>query len=333
MEESRRTVAEALGAAPDEILFTSGGTEANNLAILGRSELCEKRPGHIVTTAVEHPSVYKPLSHLRHEGWQIDYIPIKNGRLDLARAYEMIMPDTCIASVMLVNNETGTIMPAHEIKGIIARRSPGTPLHCDAVQAFGKLRFTADSLGADLISVSGHKIHGPKGIGALYIRHGIKLSRRIFGGGQERGMRSGTEATPLIAGFAAAVRLTMSNFDQDTHHMYQLKQYAIRQLTQAHPDIRINSPVDGAPHIISYSIPGMNNTEAVRWLSEHGICLSASAACKSNHAKGPSMLMNFGLTSEMSDSTLRIGLSNETTEAELRTLAELLVRYRESKLP
>lgn len=328
LEASRQTVAEALGAHPEEIFFTSGGTEADNLAILGTSDIFENSPGHIVTTTVEHPAVYKPLRHLRRNGWLIDYIPIKDGNLDVRKAREAITPDTCLTSVMLVNNETGTILPVHEIREIIEAQAPSSLLHCDAVQAFGKIQFTTDSLGADLISVSGHKIHGPKGIGALYIRRGTKIQRRVFGGDQEKGMRSGTEAMPLIAGFAEAVRITMSRLDKDLHHMHDLKEYTLQRLPQVFPDVVINSPQNGAPHIVSFSLPGLNNIEAARYLSDNDICVSTSAACKSNHARGPSMMMCFGLSAEMADSTIRVGLSFDNTESELETMIRLLNCYR-----
>ncbi len=330
LEASRRTVAEALGANPEEIYFTSGGTEADNLAILGACDINENPPRHIVTTTVEHPAVYKPLRHLHRNGWNIDYIPIRNGNLDMDKAQEFITPGTLLTSVMLVNNETGTILPVRDIKKIIESHAPSSLLHCDAVQAFGKIRFTADSLGADLISISGHKIHGPKGIGALYIRQGTNIERRVFGGGQEKGMRSGTEAMPLIAGFAEAVRITMSRLDKDLSHMQKLKEYVILRLPQVFPDVLINSALDGAPHIVSFSLPGLNNAEAAGYLSDNGICVSTSAACKSNHSRGPSMMMNFGLSAEMADSTIRVGLGGDNTETELESMITLLKRYRDA---
>ena len=332
LEASRQTVAEALGAHPEEIIFTSGGTEADNLAVLGASDICENAPGHIVTTTVEHPAVYKPLRYLRRNGWLIDNIPIKDGNLNMVKAREAITPDTCLTSVMLVNNETGTILPVHEISQIIKAQAPSSLLHCDAVQAFGKIRFTTDSLGADLVSVSGHKIHGPKGIGALYIREGTKIQRRVFGGDQAKGMRSGTEAMPLIAGFAEAVRITMTRLDKDLQHMHDLKEYALRRLPQVFPNVQINSPQDGAPHIVSFSLPGLNNAEAARYLNDNGICVSTSAACKSNHSRGPSMMMYFGLSAEMADSTIRVGLSSDNTEGELKSMIQCLNCYRKAAL-
>jgi cysteine desulfurase len=331
LEASRRSVAEALGAHPEEIFFTSGGTEADNLAVLGVSDICENAPGHIVTTTVEHPAVYKPLRHLRRNGWKIDYIPIQDGNLDMRKACDAITPDTCLTSVMFVNNETGTILPVHEIGQIIDAQAPFSLLHCDAVQAFGKIRFTADSLGADLISISGHKIHGPKGIGALYIRSGTKIQRRVFGGDQEKGMRSGTEAIPLIAGFAEAVRITMSRLEDDVKHMHNLREYALRRLPQMFPDVLINSPKDGAPHIVNFSLPRLKSSEAAMYLSENDISVSTSAACKTNHVKGPSMMMYFGLSAEMADSTIRVGLSSDNTEDEIEFMLHKLNDYRKYK--
>jgi cysteine desulfurase len=314
-----------LGAEPDEIYFTSGGTEADNIAVLGA---CEDAKGKIVTTTIEHPAVHKPLSYLKRRGHQVSYIPIKDGRLDLEKAEELLTPDTVFASVMLVNNETGSILPVHEVSEIIKAHAPEAVLHCDAVQALGKLRFTADSLGADMISISGHKIHGPKGTGALYIRRGTKLNRRVFGGGQEKGLRSGTEAMPLIAGFAEAVRLTGLRMEKEIQNMCALRAYGISRIREENCDAIINSPPDGAPHIISFYLPGLNNAEAAAFLSDNGVCISTAAACKSNHSKGPSMLMSFGLTAAEADSTLRIGLCGENTKEELDTMVSLLGRYR-----
>ncbi len=328
LERSRQTVAAALGAEPDEIYFTSGGTEADNIAVLG---VCEGKDGSAVTTTVEHPAVHKPLSHLRRSGRQVKYIPIANGALDTDKACELIKPDTILVSVMLVNNETGTILPVAEIAELVKRQAPGAALHCDAVQGFGKLRFTAESLGADLICVSGHKIHGPKGIGALYVKKGTQISRRVYGGGQEKGLRSGTEAMPLIAGFAEAVRITMERLDADARRMRELKAYAIERLKETFFDAVINSPAEGAPHIVSFYLPGLKNAQAASFLSDNGICVSTSAACKSNHARGPSMLMSFGLSAEAADSTLRVGLSAENTEDELDAMIELLRKYRHER--
>ncbi len=328
LDNARQTVADAIGACPQEVFFTSGGTESDNTAILGACDLYDVAPGHIVTTSVEHPAVYKPIRHLRRKGWLIDYIPIKNGSLDIHKAHELITPETHLTSIMLVNNETGTILPVRMIKQIIEENVPSSLLHCDAIQALGKVNFTADSLGADLISISGHKIHGPKGIGALYVREGTKIHRRVFGGDQERGMRSGTEAMPLIAGFAEAVRITMARFDYNTCRMNVLKQYTTQRLSQIFPDVLINTPPESAPHIVSFSLPGLNNIEAASYLSDNGICVSTSAACKSNHMRGPSMMMSFGLSSEMADSTIRIGLCSDNTEVELETMIQFLKRYR-----
>jgi cysteine desulfurase len=325
LESSRRTVADALGAEPEEIYFTSGGTEADNIAVLG---VCEGKDGPAVSTTVEHPAVHKPLSHLRRSGRQIRYIPITGGALDMNKARELITPDTVLVSAMLVNNETGTILPGAEIAEIIKRQAPGALLHCDAVQGFGKLRFTAKNLGADLICISGHKIHGPKGIGALYVKKGTQVSRRVYGGGQEKGLRSGTEAMPLIAGFAEAVRITMYRLDADARRMRELKEYAIGRLEETFDDAVINSPADGAPHIVSFYLPGLKNAQAAAYLSDNGVCVSTSAACKSNHARGPSMLMSFGLSAEAADSTLRVGLCAENSEEELDHMIELLKTYR-----
>ena len=325
LESSRQTIADALGANAEEIYFTSGGTESNNLAILGFTG--ERVPRRIITSSVEHPSVYKPLRHLSHRGWTVDYISIKDGKLDMAQAQELITAGTILASVMLVNNETGTILPVNEIKQIIEKKAPASVLHCDATQGFGKIPFTVNGLGADLVSLSAHKIHGPKGVGALYIRKGTNLKRRVLGGEQEKDIRSGTEALPLIAGFAEAVRITMLDQEKNALYMNELKAYALERIAQVFPDALINSTLDGAPHIVNFSLPGISNLNAAGYLSDNGICISTSSVVKSCPSKGPS-IMNFGLSAEMADSTLRVGFSGENTKEEVDTMIACLDQYR-----
>lgn len=329
LDDARATVAASIGAQPSEIYFTSGGTEADNLAILGVSACCQTA-GEMVTTTVEHPAVYKPLRYLRRRGWSIQYIPILDAQLHLAKARTMISPQTILASIMLVNNETGTVFPLREIKEIIRRQSTSL-LHCDAVQAYGKIPFTVDELGVDLLTISAHKIHGPKGIGALYVREGTVIKRRVYGGDQERGLRSGTEAMPLIAGFAEAVRVTMTRMDTERRHMREIRDYACNRLRQTFRDIIINTPAEAAPHIISFSLPQLDNGLAVKYLSDHDICVSTAAACKSNHAHGPSMLMHFGLPAALADSTLRVSICGDNTKEELDQMIDHLRAFHSQK--
>lgn len=327
LEEARLEIARSLGALPEEIYFTSGGTESDNLAIKGACLAHSHIGTHIVTTTVEHPAVTKTIRDLKRQGWKVDYISAIGGRLDLDQMEKSINKQTVLVSIMLVNNETGSIFPVEKIKEIIKRKGSPVLLHCDAVQAYGKIPFTAESIGADLISISAHKIHGPKGTGALYVRKGTKMFSLNHGGLQERGLRSGTECMPLIPAFGEAVRITFQNFEQKIAHLKEVRDYCIDRLSAELPNIIFHSTKKGAPHIVNFSLPGFSNKEMASFLDERGIFISSAAACRSNYSRGPSILESFGLTREMASSALRVSFSFMNTKEEVDIFVDTLGEF------
>jgi cysteine desulfurase len=327
IEKARILIADSLGAAPEEIYFTSGGTESDNLAIKGACFANAAKGNRIVTTAAEHPAVTKTIRDLKKQGWDVKYVPSPYGKLDVDQLEDLIDETTVLVSAMLVNNETGHIFPVEQIKQIIQQKKSPALLHCDAVQGYGKMDFTAASLGADLISISAHKIHGPKGIGALYVKSGINMFSLNLGGGQERGLRSGTESTPLIAGFGEAVRITFSHRRKDIVHMKELRDYCMDRISEQIPQAVIHSSRQGAPHIVNFSLPGIKNKDAVDFLSTKDIFLSMASACKSNHSRGPSVLESLGLSRALADSSLRVSFSYLNTKNDIDLLIEALREY------
>lgn len=327
LEKARSIIADSLLAAPEEIYFTSGGTESDNLAIKGACYAYRKSGNRIVTTVAEHAAVTKTIRDLKKQGWEVDYIPAPKGRLDMDALERAIDEKTVLVTVMLVNNEIGSIFPVEKIKEIINRKNSPALLHCDAVQGYGKIKFTVDSLGVDLLSISGHKIHGPKGVGALYVKRGTKMFSLNLGGGQERGLRSGTESTPLIAGFGEAVRITFSNHDRDIIHMKKLRDYCIDKITEELPGAVIHSTKQGAPHIVNFSLPGLSNLNVLEFLDSRDIFISSAAACKSNHSRGPSVLESLGLSRELADSALRISFSHTNRKNEINAVVKALAEY------
>ena len=275
LEEHRAAVAAALGARPEEIVFTSCGTESDNWAIQAAVRAGRHRGRHIVTTAVEHSAVLEPIRALEREGCSVTWLkPDRSGHIAPEQVAAALREDTVLVSMMLVNNEVGTLLPVAEAARAI--RESGCPalLHCDAVQGFLKVPFTAKELGVDLLSISGHKIGAPKGIGALYLRRGLKLSPLMLGGGQESGLRPGTEPTAQIAAFAAAVRAGQATLSQDLTAMAELKEYGLRVLAAALPQLKVISPGD-APHIFAVTLPGYKSEVLVRFLSDREIYLSS----------------------------------------------------------
>jgi cysteine desulfurase len=333
LDAARGQVAQALGVNNDEICFTSGGTESDNLAIIGACLAAKDKGNHIITTVAEHPAVTKTIRDMKRRGWKADYIPAPHGILDLQALEDAVGEQTVLVSVMLVNNETGSIFPISEVKKILDKKGSGALLHCDAVQGFGKVPFTAKSLGADLITVSSHKIHGTKGAGALYIKKGTDVYAQIFGGGQERGLRSGTEAMPAIAGFGEAVKITFKNSESDRRHLCGLRKYCLDSLIKAFPDVVINSPDGGAPHILNISFPMVRNKDLQQFLSRHEIYVSTGAACKSNHTRGPSVLESMGISREMAYSAIRISFCAGNTVGEIDVLVGKIIEYRRTVPP
>ena len=324
----RADIAQALGCVPEELIFTSCGSESDNWAILGALELNRRKGKHIVTTAIEHAAVLEPCRALERQGYEITYLqPDRQGRIDPEEVAQALRPDTVLVSMMLVNNELGTILPVRETAQAIKRTGCPALLHCDAVQGFLKVPFSPKSLGVDLLSVSGHKIHAPKGIGALYVRRGLKLPPLIRGGGQENGLRSGTEATGQISAFAAAARLGSASLEKDLAHMSQLKDYALSRLTRELPGAAILTQ-GGAPHILPISLPGYKSEVVVRFLSDRGIFLSSGSAC---HRGRPShVFAALRLPKADTDGALRVSFSYATTREDVDALIQGLKQARDS---
>lgn len=321
MEEGRRAVASAMGAEPDRVFFTAGGTEADNWAIFSTVRSRGKRGRHIITTAVEHHAVLEPMARLAAEGYEVTYLqPGPDGRVTVQDLKAALRPDTILVSVMLVNNETGAVMPVADMAKLTHRLAPEALFHTDAVQGFLKVPFQAKGLGADLISVSGHKVHAAKGVGALYIRPGLRLPPYLLGGGQERGLRSGTEAVPLIAGFGAACQAASATLREDLARMASLRDH-LRTALAALPQVTLIAPGD-APHIVSLSVPAVRSQELINRLQDRQIYVSAGSACAKGHRSH--VLEALRLPAPVIDGSIRVSLSRMTTEAEVDRLVEAL---------
>ena len=315
----RAVVARALGCRAEEVVFTSCGTEGDNWAIRAALELGKRKGKHIVTTAIEHAAVLEPLRALSAQGYEVTYLrPDRSGRISPAQVEGALRPDTVLVSMMLVNNELGTVLPVAQAAKLVHQKTKAL-VHCDAVQGFLKVPFTPKELGADLLTVSGHKIHAPKGIGALYIRGGLKFPPMIRGGGQESGLRSGTEATAQIAAFAAAVEAGAASLEGDMAHMAALKEETLQRLTAQVPGLkRVGEGT--APHILAVTLPGYKSEVIVRFLSDRGICLSSGSAC---HKGKPShVYAALKLPKKELDGVLRISFSYDTTLEDVQALAE-----------
>lgn len=327
LERARQIIADTLVVEPKELYFTSGGTESDNLAIRGACLANSQLGNKIVTTVAEHPAVIKTIRDLKRQGWEANYISAPNGELNLEELENAIDEKTVLVSAMLVNNETGAIFPIEKIKQMIKHKRSAALLHCDAVQGYGKIPFTAESHGADLITISAHKIHGPKGIGALYVKNGTNMFSLNLGGGQERGLRSGTESIPLIAGFGEAARITFANMARDVLHMKELRDYCIDAIVERIPQAVMNSNKFGSPHIVNFSLPGFPNRQVLEFLNSKDIFISSAAACKGNRSRGPSMLESLGLGRELADSALRVSFSYMNSKRDVDTLVDRLGQY------
>ena len=324
LRSARHQVASAMGAEPDRVFFTSSGTEADNWAIFGTAARFGKRGKHIVTTAIEHHAVLNCMKDLESKGYTVTYLqPDSLGRIPLDALKAALREDTILVSIMMVNNETGAVMPIEKMAKLTKRLCPNALFHTDAVQGFLKVPFSAKSLGADLISVSSHKIHGPKGAGALYISPRLKsFPPLLLGGGQESGFRSGTEATPAIFGFAAACAAVSATYQADSQREKQLLETCMGKLCKLNGVI-VNGAHD-APHILSLSIPGVPTQNSINILQDAGICVSAGSACAKGHRSHVMTAMN--LPPEVIDSSFRVSISRDTTEADLDALAEVIER-------
>ncbi len=325
---AREAVARTLGVDPEEIVFTSGGTEANSLAIQGAAALARGR--HLITTAVEHSSVQVPLRRLAERGFALTELPVDgSGRVSPAQVAQALRPDTVLVSVMAVNNELGTILPIEEIAGVIRRHRPAGNrplLHVDAVQGWGKIPLRPAAWGVDLMSLSGHKIHGPKGVGVLYVRRDTRLAPMLGGGEQERGVRPGTENVPGIAGIGAAARLLAPGVEDAAARVRMLSD-RLREHIETIADARVNTPRDGAvPHLLSATFRGVRGEILLHRLEQDGVFVSTGSACHSHTLTPSHVLLAIGLEDEDARSTLRFSLSRFTTAEEIDAAAGALQR-------
>lgn len=323
LKEARETVASALKVSPEEVFFTSGGTEGNNLAVFGTAEKNRRKKGRVVVSAVEHPCVLGPAQKLAESGFEVVTVtPDGCGRIGREQLEDCITPDTVLVSLMLVNNETGAVQDVAAAAALIKEKGAPALLHCDAVQAFGKLPVEPRKLGVDLLTVSAHKLHGPKGVGAIYIRKGVNLPARVLGGGQEKGMRPGTEPTQLIAGFAAAVK-ALPDTAQTLSRVGSLNARLREGLSQI-AGVSINSPDDALPYVLNFSVAGIRSEVLLRALSADGIYVSAGSAC--SKGKRSHVLLAQGLSPERIDSAVRVSFSRFSVEGEVDRLLESLKR-------
>ncbi len=334
LEESRAVIAEALDVDPDEIFFTSGGTESNNLAIVGAARAAFARTGvrgRIVASSLEHPSVTKSVRGLKREGWPVYYVPVQKGVLKMDALREKLDEQTTLVTCMSVQNELGYRFPVRDVVRLRDGSAPKALVHTDGVQAFGKIEFRPRDLGVDLASVSAHKIGGPQGIGALYVREGTDMFTTAFGGGQERGLRSGTEALPLIAGFATAVRIVFGWRKGALQNAADLNRMLLEGVREICPNVIVNSNDDGSPYIVNFSIPGLDNSAVLDFLSERGVYVSKASACQTLHpevpdedwkTKHPTVLQMAGIPKDLIHSTLRISFSPQSTADDVQAFIE-----------
>ena len=330
IREAKKAIADTLKVQEKEILFTSGGTESNNTALIGTA-LANRRAGkHLITTSVEHPSIYNTMSFLEEMGFEVTYLPVDHlGHISLEDLEKAIREDTILVSVMYVNNEVGAVEPIEAISQCIKKKNPKTLFHVDAIQAYGKYKIRPKKQGIDLLSVSGHKIHAPKGVGFLYIRDGVKIRPILFGGGQQKGMRSGTENVPGCVGLGVAAREAYKDFDARIEKLYTLREHLIAGLKPL-GGVTINGSEDrtNAPQIVSASFEGVRSEVLLHALEDKGVYVSSGSACSSNHPGISGTLKGIGVKKELLDSTIRFSLGDLNTEEEVNyaigVLGELL---------
>ena len=328
LRQARHTVAAALGAEPDRVFFTSGGTEADNWAVFGTARRLGKRGRHMITTAIEHHAILNCMKELEGQGFAVTYLqPDSLGRISVEDLKAALRKDTILVSIMMVNNEVGSVMPIARMAKLTHRLCPDAIFHTDGGQGFLKVPFQARTLGADLISVSSHKIHGPKGAGALYISPRLRaFPALLLGGGQEGGYRSGTEGTPAISGFAAACAAVSGTFRADSQRERTLIEEFAEKFA-AIEGITVNGCHE-APHVLSLAIPGVPVQNTINLLQDQGICVSAGSACAKGHRSH--VLSAMGLPPETIDSAFRVSISRDTTREDLEALFRVL---REEVLP
>lgn len=319
IKDAKNKIAKTLKADEKEIIFTSGGTEANNMALIGGAFANQRAGKHIITTALEHASVAAPLSFLEEQGFEVTCLGVDgDGLVSLTELEQAVRSDTILVSMMMVNNEIGAVEPIAEAAAVIKAKNPGTLFHVDAIQAYGKYRIFPKKMGIDLLSVSGHKIHAPKGTGFLYIRDKVKVAPLIYGGGQQHGMRSGTENVPGAAALGEAAAEIYENFEEKTAHMYDLKEKFIQGVTRIE-GVTVNGRTgrESAPSIVSVSIAGVRSEVMLHSLEEEGIYVSAGSACSSNKPSVSRTLKSIRLPKDLLESTIRVSFCVDTTEEEV----------------
>lgn len=334
IREAKEIFAKNLKVSEKEIYFTSGGTESNNLALIGTAMANQRSGRHLITTSIEHASVLNTMKYLEDQGFRVTYLPVdEDGIVSLDVLRESICEETVLVSVMYVNNEIGAVQPVEEIARILKEKRPGALLHVDAIQAYGKYRIYPKKTGIDLLSISGHKIHGPKGSGVLYVNEKVKIRPIIFGGEQQKGLRSGTENVPGIAGVAEAAQACYENLEEKIDRLYELKARFVEGV-QKLPGTKVNGRTgrDSAPHIVSVSFQDVRSEVLLHALEDQGVYVSAGSACSSNKPAVSHTLQSIGLPKELLGSTLRFSFCFDTTEEEidycLEKLSELLPMLR-----
>ncbi len=334
VRHAKEVIAKCLKVQEKEILFTSGGTESDNIALIGGAYANYRAGRHIITTRIEHPAVLQTCAYLEEQGFEVTYLPVNaKGVISLADLEKAMTRNTILVSIMHTNNEVGSVQPVEQAGELIKRMNPNTLFHVDAVQGFGKFKIYPKRMNIDLLSVSAHKIHGPKGVGFLYINEKAKVRPIIYGGGQQKGMRSGTENVPGIAGMARAVEEIFVDFDAKINYLYGLKERFIKGVRTI-DGIRINGPEgrDGAPHVVSVSIQGVRSEVMLHALGDKGIYVSAGSACSSNKPSVSATLKAIGVDKQFLDATLRFSFSLYTSEAEIdytvKCLGELVPMLR-----
>lgn len=334
IREAKEIFAKNLKVSEKEIYFTSGGTESNNLALIGTAMANQRSGRHLITTSIEHASVLNTMKYLEDQGFRVTYLPVdEDGIVSLDVLRESICEETVLVSVMYVNNEIGAVQPVEEIARILKEKRPGALLHVDAIQAYGKYRIYPKKTGIDLLSISGHKIHGPKGSGVLYVNEKVKIRPIIFGGEQQKGLRSGTENVPGIAGVAEAAKACYENLEEKIDRLYELKARFVEGV-QKLPGTKVNGRTgrDSAPHIVSVSFQDVRSEVLLHALEDQGVYVSAGSACSSNKPAVSHTLQSIGLPKELLGSTLRFSFCFDTTEEEidycLEKLSELLPMLR-----
>ena len=327
LNDARKIMAKSINALPEEIYFTSGGTEDDNWAIFGTAEGYKRSGKHIITTSIEHPAVSEPMERLRQKGWEVTVLDVdKNGYIDLDVLRDSIREDTVLVSIILVNNEVGTIQDAAAVGKLIKEKNPNTLFHVDAVQAFGKYPIDVRKMGIDMLSMSGHKIHGPKGVGFFYMKKGLKVRPIIYGGGQERGQRSATENTPGIVGLAKAVELAMENMDASHEKVMEVKRTLAEGILRDIPKTHINGPSieEASPYVLNVSFNGLRSEVLLHALEEKEIYVSAGSACSSKKKGGSHVLRSLGLSEERIEGAIRFSFCRYNTVEEAAACLEIL---------